>query len=167
MTERKFTDEEVIKALECCSQPYCNNNNCPLNEHTINTKDCITKLSTNALDLIKRQRVEILALTSAVDNSTQEFLKLHDEYQGQKAEIEILREQAASESKGNVKFKTGDYAKIANNFSGHNFEIGTIVKLEKYSDDYKAFANGDYWWVTDDDLMKIDDLAKEMTEGKQ
>ena len=67
MTERKYTDEEVIKALECCSKPYCNNNDCPLHEHTINTKDCITKLSTNALDLINRQKAEIEELEAEID----------------------------------------------------------------------------------------------------
>ena len=50
----KLTDAEVKKALECCSEPYCNDNQCPLYKNTINTKDCITQLSTNALDLINR-----------------------------------------------------------------------------------------------------------------
>ncbi len=79
----------------------------------------------------------------------------------QKAEIERLKK-----GRKNIKFETGDYAKIADNKSGHEFEIGTIVKLEKHDEDYKAFANGDYWWVTDNDLVEvdIDTLVKEMTE---
>ena len=36
----------------------------------------------------EKQKVEIEALTNAVDNSTKEFLKLHDKYQEQKAEID-------------------------------------------------------------------------------
>ncbi len=54
-----MTDKEIIKALECCTKPYCNNNECPLHQNTVNTKDCITQLSTNALDLINRQQAEI------------------------------------------------------------------------------------------------------------
>ncbi len=54
-----MTEIEIIKALECCSKPYCNDNKCPLHKNTINTKDCITQLSTNALDLINRQKAEI------------------------------------------------------------------------------------------------------------
>ena len=54
MPDKKLTDNEIIKALECCSEPYCNDNQCPLHKNTINTKDCITQLSTNALDLINR-----------------------------------------------------------------------------------------------------------------
>lgn len=38
------------------------------------------------------QKAEIAVLTTAVDNSTKEFLKLHDEYQDQKADIEKLQE---------------------------------------------------------------------------
>ena len=88
MTEHKFTDEEVIKALECCSDCECYNakaqEDCPL----INVPFCKNYMRKQALDLINRQKAEIAALTSAVDNSTKEFLKLHDTYQDQKAEIE-------------------------------------------------------------------------------
>lgn len=82
----------------------------------------------------------------------------------------IKRQKAIIKSeKKNIKFETGDYAKIANNKSGHAFEIGTIVKLEKHAEDYKAFANDDFWWVTDDDLVEIDNdtLVKEMTEDQK
>lgn len=92
MDKHKFTDEEVIKALECCiksdSVSACMSG-CPLYE--ANYCPCIddaNALTTYALDLINRQKAEIAALTSAVDNSTKEFLKLHDTYQDQKAEIE-------------------------------------------------------------------------------
>jgi septal ring factor EnvC (AmiA/AmiB activator) len=83
MTEHKYTDEEVIKALECCAS------------HLYACEDChylgkCRLLEKDAIDLINRQKAEISALTSAVDNSTQEFLKLHDKYQDQKAEIERL-----------------------------------------------------------------------------
>ena len=63
----KLTDAEVKKALECCSEPYCNDNQCPLYKNTINTKDCITQLSTNALDLINRQDQEKESLKAEVE----------------------------------------------------------------------------------------------------
>lgn len=58
-----MTDNEIIKVLECCSKPYCNNNKCPLHRNTINTKDCITQMSVNALDLINRKNAELKRLT--------------------------------------------------------------------------------------------------------
>lgn len=57
------------------------------------------------------------------------------------------------EKKNNIQFKSGDYAKIIANNSGHRFEIGTIVKLIKYKYNYKAYdEEGEYWFVGDADL---------------
>lgn len=91
-----------------------------------------------------------------------------------RAAIDLIKRQKAmikrlGKGKKNIKFETGDYAKIANNKAGHEFELGTIVKLEKHDEDYKAFANGEYWWVTDDDLVEVDNdtLVKEMTEDSK
>lgn len=50
------------------------------------------------------------------------------------------------------KFKTGDYAKIIAKKWGHNFKIGTIVKLEKCEYNYRATADGKSWKVLDDEL---------------
>lgn len=88
MTEHKFTDDEVIKALECCNDSGgCDN--CPFDGAVYEDEPpCVDKLTEAARNLINRQKAEIAALTSAVDNSTKEFLKLHDTYQDQKAEIE-------------------------------------------------------------------------------
>ena len=52
MTVHKFTDEEVIKALECCNNDDCDN--CPNN-----FGNCYANLAGYALDLINRQKEEI------------------------------------------------------------------------------------------------------------
>lgn len=67
-----------------------------------------------------------------------------------------------------MKFKTGDYAKIIANKSGHNFKIGTVVKLEAGTEDYKAFFDGNYWWVTDNELESVDEnrmCKKDLKDG--
>ena len=92
MTGHKFTDEEVIKALENCGSTeervtHCKG--CPLYEY--GSSMCIQTVMGAALDLINRQKAEIEALTNAVDNSTKEFLKLHDVHQEQKKVIEMLK----------------------------------------------------------------------------
>lgn len=72
---------------------------------------------------------------------------------GAKLAMERLMEKVEPNVKQlNVKFKTGDYARIVDRKNGHEFEIGTIVRLEKFETDYKAHADGDYWWVLDDEL---------------
>lgn len=49
-----MTDNEVIKALECClTHTKCEE--CPMNQK----RNCMTELMKNALDLINRQKEEI------------------------------------------------------------------------------------------------------------
>ena len=54
-----MTDNETMKALECCSTSYCNDYKCPLYRNMLNTKDCVTVLSANSLNLINRQKSKI------------------------------------------------------------------------------------------------------------
>ena len=49
MTDKKFTDEEIIKALECCGNQM----------YVCTDKQCRAKTSGNAVDLIKSQKAEI------------------------------------------------------------------------------------------------------------
>ena len=102
MTEHKYTDEEVIKALELCFAPVGTSKSCkkcPFHKIVL----CKIERDRAALDLLHRQKAEISALTSAVDNSTQEFLKLHDKYQEQKAEVAFWMDAAANAKKEAVK----------------------------------------------------------------
>ena len=82
--ERKFTDKEIIKALECCSSPNANCEDCPcFNKDCISTTPCV-------LDLIKSQQAEIEALT-------EDTLCLRDtleENERLRAEIERLSNSA-------------------------------------------------------------------------
>ena len=55
MIERKFTDEEVIKSLECCANADCLN--CPQWSEEWTSAMCSDFLST-VLDLVKRLRAE-------------------------------------------------------------------------------------------------------------
>ena len=82
--ERKFTDKEIIKALECCSSPNANCEDCPCFN-----KDCIST-TPYVLDLIKSQQAEIEALT-------EDTLCLRDtleENERLRAEIERLSNSA-------------------------------------------------------------------------
>lgn len=53
-----MTDEQIIKALECCGKDYsCEK--CILNTWLNKKRDCVGKILGNALDLIIRQKAEI------------------------------------------------------------------------------------------------------------
>ena len=64
-----MTEYEIVKALECCSkhQNSCGKN-CPLDSICSNVRDCLLNLSKNALDLINRQKAEILELQKRIIN---------------------------------------------------------------------------------------------------
>ena len=60
MTERKYTDEEIIKAMECCEKTTAIGcKDCPLGEERDTGETCVTTLCKNVLDLINRQKAEI------------------------------------------------------------------------------------------------------------
>lgn len=70
MTERKFTDEEVIKALECCvKDDIIDSSNheicfeCPLKYDN----DCSCNLRKRILDLINRRDAEIKKVKSCLE----------------------------------------------------------------------------------------------------
>lgn len=71
MTDKKFTDEEIIKALECCisttTEEACAG--CPFNKQKLCDKDQWA-LERYALDLINRQKAEIEMLKSDVPSGT-------------------------------------------------------------------------------------------------
>lgn len=64
------------------------------------------------------------------------------------------------EEKQIMRFNTGDYAKVVKCLNGHEFEIGTVVRLEKHDGDYLAYLAIDdenciSWWVTDEELKPV------------
>ena len=58
-----YTDEEIIKALECCAKRMCNYD-CPLFED----KDACLHIDQLSLDLIKRQQAELDRLKKQLDD---------------------------------------------------------------------------------------------------
>ena len=89
MTENKFTDEEVIRALECCKDADCLN--CPRWSEEWTSGMCADFLP-SLLDLINRQKAEIERLTVELVGmrGAANSYKMH--YDNAKAEIERLKE---------------------------------------------------------------------------
>lgn len=61
-----MTDNEIIKALECCmsDNPPCTT--CKYDGDTITVDECMGELMKDALDLINRQKANAEGLTNAV-----------------------------------------------------------------------------------------------------
>ncbi|MBR3963867.1 MAG: hypothetical protein IKJ80_00480 [Clostridia bacterium] len=93
MTDKKFTDEEIAEALECCSK--CDCKHCPCYAEDIN--GCKEIPTDEILDLIKRQRAENESLQEAIGRKEDIMRKMcdqkrayYDELVSAKAEIERL-----------------------------------------------------------------------------
>lgn len=76
MTDKKFTDEEIIKALECHFNEEIDKEpfrcvDCPLYNDT--SPSCTEALRSYALDLINRQKAEIDRLNSANDEKFRQW----------------------------------------------------------------------------------------------
>ena len=82
--EKKLTDDEIVKALECCTINYPSCEGCPL----YNDINCATKATENAVDLIHRLRDENEGLKKLVKVLEDVKETLLGERKEQKAKIE-------------------------------------------------------------------------------
>lgn len=96
MSERKYTDEEIAKAIECC---FLNGDcsGCPA-EFREYGEICVRCVGKNALEMFNRQNAEIERLTIELDamRGAANSLKMHYE----KAKAEAIKEFAERLHKG-------------------------------------------------------------------
>lgn len=66
MTDKKFTDEEIIKALNICSSGIyeCNCGDCYMLNYSMDNNVCMAKLMRDTKDLITHKQADILRLKS-------------------------------------------------------------------------------------------------------
>jgi SMC interacting uncharacterized protein involved in chromosome segregation len=84
-----MTDNEIVKALECCLQEYGNCDDCPYKEY-----QCVSEKDGNVfykdiLDLINRQKAEIEEKDIEIDILIKKKEALRDEID--KQDVEIMR----------------------------------------------------------------------------
>lgn len=72
-----MTDNEIIKALDCCNRIGGSCEICPLYQGTLycGTASCIKNLTLNALDLISRQREENERLLQKLQQAKSKAIK--------------------------------------------------------------------------------------------
>ena len=86
-----ISDNEIIKALECCTKKGCSDNEtkeCPLKPY----EDCSRRLAIKALDLINRQNSKIESLQKRLDIADEETQLAH------KANIDYVIQAEKSKS---------------------------------------------------------------------
>ena len=87
MEEKKLIDEEIVKALGCCSVSPIDCDSCPL---SVATKDCGSLIG-EALDLIRRLQYGYSSASKASEEWREKYEKECKENAEQKAEIERLK----------------------------------------------------------------------------
>ena len=108
-----MTDNEIIKALECCTdESYENCNECPYSTDTLSCERL--KLLEDSLDLINRQKAEIERLKKEVSVARDAYISIQDRYEHTKTEA--YKEFAERLNEG---------AQIADCFDSYNMVVGT------------------------------------------
>ena len=89
MEEKKLTDEEIVKALECCVK----GETCTTCPYFIKRIDCVyhRRAEDNALDFIRRLQYRCSSAIKASDEWKEKYEKERKENAEQKAEIERLK----------------------------------------------------------------------------
>ena len=93
--ERKFTDDEIVKALECCSKDsMLNCRKCPYEESCNMGRSDMQK---DALDLINRQKAEIERLTETSEEAVSCFHRMESLYNIKCMELKVAKTEAIKE----------------------------------------------------------------------
>ena len=108
-----MTDNEIIKALECCTdESYENCNECPYSTDTLSCERL--KLLEDSLDLINSLKAEIERLKKEVSVARDAYISIQDRYEHTKTEA--YKEFAERLNEG---------AQIADCFDSYNMVVGT------------------------------------------
>lgn len=142
-----MTDEQIVKALACCSinRTCCG---CPLNNY--DGESCIVKVKKEAHDLINRQKADIAKKDIEIDILIRKKETLNDEVFGLKAEVEQWKDKYQS-----LWCEPDTFL--------HRVKSRAI---QEFAERLKAISHpyGDTQMVFE---LQIDNLVKEMTEGRK
>ena len=124
MNDKKLTDEEIIKALECC---LCDNSECLQCQNKEVCKIECDELATKVLDLINRQKSEIERLKgSTVVNNIMESQRIKREAKAEayKEFAERLKQHKRKIRGFDLNEEFWDYAVLVENIDNLLKEMG-------------------------------------------
>ena len=118
-----MTDNEIIKALECCTdESYENCNECPYSTDTLSCERL--KLLEDSLDLINRQKSGIERLKKEVSVARDAYISIQDRYEHTKAEA---YKEFAERLKNKIKTECNPYGKPT-------YDYDTSISILHYID---------------------------------
>ena len=155
-----MTDNEIVKALECCKELICKD--CPIFPNSTPVLLCKRRLEIKALDLIKRQQAEIAELRVCAEKNND---KLNSVIDCQEAEIERLsKPQGVTFLANGIEIHAKD--------SDEYYKFKRLVKSEAITEFAKRLKTKMLDWCFDFEYYseqqlaeeQVDNLVKEMTE---
>ena len=148
MTDMKYTDEQIVRALACCANNekdntcrYCRE--CPASNWELDDEecDCIHSMYTRSISIINRQKEEI-ERWQKFGYTVGELARDRKEEIGRlKKEKETARSEAIKEFAERLKA-----------------EMDTVARWQMHGDENEYFIIG---------KPLVDRIAKELTEGRQ
>ena len=96
--ERKFTDDEIVEALEYCMRGNRCRGCCPYDDKWDTWEECTSKLANDALDLINRQKAENERLTETSEEAVSCFHRMESLYNIKCMELKVAKTEAYKES---------------------------------------------------------------------
>lgn len=157
-----MTDEQIIKALECCGEHNTFCNECSYKHKTV--EYCGSDLFKDAVALINRQKAEIEKLKEDVSFNIKLNALLAEQRDGRDKLIEALDEQCDTL---NVKLKTAKFEAIKEFWD----KLKTEARLRNHTNYGKnelATAHNEGVIIArKHTLVCGDNLVKEMTEQKE
>ena len=168
MTDKKFTQKEVIKALECCSEPAgkCCCEECPLHHRD---DSCTTALIKQAVELVKRLKTRIVRYQLKNTNQRNALASLNKKVAEQRAEIERLSQpvfimETNEMTDDEIKRLLTKPAMLTIKPSDNTIRTEAI---KEFAERLKCRIR-EYIFISELEFQceEVDNLVKEMTEGK-
>ena len=119
MTDKKLTDEEIIKGLECCKDCSIN-----LNFEIVQKIEDKNKETLELIDIINRQNAEIERLKKDVSVARDAYISIQDRYKHTKAES---YKEFAERLKNKIKTECNPYGKPT-------YDYDTSISIMNYMD---------------------------------
>lgn len=113
MTNKRYTDEEIVKALECC---LCDNSECLQCQNKEVCKIECDELATKTLDLITRKTLEIDRLKVEIERLQKEVNLVSIQFQDLQEETDEIKSKAYKEFANKLEEKCGIFTPLGVNW---------------------------------------------------
>ena len=157
-----MTDNDIIKALECCYIKGKTCDDCPANDF-----DCLL-LEKMAIDLINRQKAENLSLQNKVELLEQAMkMSKEDSNKSAKSAMEVIRKQEAEIKRLECSAKQWEETARQLYISKENIKAEAIKEFAERLKEHKididvSFGYGKEVYTEAVAVIEIDNLVKEM-----